>query len=278
MAGRSRSGKPFAKRSLGQNFLVDQNVIRKIVAALGDIGQSLVIEIGPGRGALTETLVDAAKCYAAIELDRVFAASLSAKFSDRSDVRVFEQDVLDSDLRDIVDVFDEYTDIRIVANLPYNISTAVLEKLSATELGYRDAVLMFQKEVVDRITAKPGNKSRGYLSVITEASFETEFLFDVSPRSFRPVPRVNSAVVRVVPRSQEVVTRTPEFRRMLSIGFQQKRKTLANNLKNLQEVDDGRELVESIGLERSIRGEQLTLAQWIELVRLIYPELEGGPS
>ena len=272
MGTRSGPKKPFAKRSLGQNFLVDQNVVDKIVGSLGDLTDSLVIEIGPGRGALTSLLVENAKFYSAIELDTVFANSLKSKLSDNENARVFEQDILNTDFSEIAAAFTGYEDVKIVANLPYNISTAVLEKLASTSIHFEQAILMFQKEVVARITARPGNKNRGYLSVITEASFDTEFLFDVSPRSFKPVPRVNSAVVRVVPRERIPITKTSEFRKCLSIGFSQKRKTLANNLKNMPEIEDGRAFVSSIGLDPKVRAEMVSLSEWIEIAGAIFPK------
>lgn len=265
----SKSKKPFAKRSLGQNFLVDANVVTKIINSLGDISCDLVIEIGPGRGALTDLLVDASNSYAAVELDSLFATNLKNRYRDYEKVQIFEEDVLRCSFEKIASSFNEFKDIKIVANLPYNISTAVLERLAKTTLEFDQAVFMFQKEVVSRITAQPGNKNRGYLTLITEANFECEFLFDVRPKAFKPVPRVNSSVVRLRPRRIGGVADSNEFRKILSIGFQQKRKTIANNLKSIAIDWDVKDVLSSQGIDPSLRPERLSLSDWMKLTEAI---------
>ena len=265
----SRSSSPFAKRSLGQNFLVDLNVVKKIVAALGPIEDDLVIEIGPGRGALTQELAAHAKRFIGIELDRVFARNLAREYRDEASVRIVEGDVLLIDFAEAASGFTDVDDIKIVANLPYNISTAVLEKLAGVELDYSQAVLMFQKEVVSRITARPGNRDRGYLTVITEASFETELLFDVHPRSFKPAPRVRSAVVRVKPLKNRVSTDPTIFRAVVSAGFRQKRKTIANNIKQIAGIDDAKALLSNADVDPKLRPEALAIEDWMRIASLI---------
>ena len=274
----SRSGGSFAKRSLGQNFLVDKNVVRKIVAALGPVGDDLVIEIGPGRGALTQELAREAKYFIAIELDRVFSAALKKQYDDDPSVRIVEADVLTVDFKKIVSGFTNVRNIKIVANLPYNISTAILERLSESTIEFSQAILMFQKEVVSRITAKPGDRARGYLSVITEVSFDTTFLFDVSPKSFKPAPRVRSAVVRIEPRKTVGISDAEHFRSVVSAGFRQKRKTIANNVKLIQRVTDAKALLSDVGVDPRLRPEAITLEDWISISELIGPEAFERPG
>ncbi|MDH3528705.1 MAG: 16S rRNA (adenine(1518)-N(6)/adenine(1519)-N(6))-dimethyltransferase RsmA [Acidobacteriota bacterium] len=262
------TARPFAKRSLGQNFLVDQNIVRKIVESLVPIEESLIIEIGPGRGALTGELASRARKFVAIELDTAFAADLKKRFETHADVKIIEEDVLEADFKALAPFALGTSDTKIVANLPYNISTAVLERLAGIPLEFSEAVLMFQKEVVSRITARPGDRNRGYTTVITEASFETELLFDVDPKSFKPVPRVRSAVVRIRPKDAPEIKNEERFRAVVSGGFRQKRKTILNNLKQVGFVADARELLAEAGVEPTLRPEVLKLEDWIRLAAL----------
>src|SRR5687767_1985789 len=189
-SGQKKPG--FAKRSLGQNFLVDTNVIEKIVGAVHPTEKDWLLEIGPGRGALTEKLVERAEKLFALEFDRDLAPLLRAKFAASDRFVLIEDDALSFDFRTLV---ADDRKLRLVANLPYNISTAILQRLFDYPDVFSDCVLMFQREVVERLVAKPGTTDRGYLTVLTEAHFHIERLFDVPPDSFRPVPNVWSSVI-----------------------------------------------------------------------------------
>ena len=260
----ARPREPFAKRSLGQNFLVDQQIVDRIVEALGADRNDRVLEIGPGRGALTALLLDRAGMAYAIEFDRTLIRYLDGRFGDRSNFELIEEDALSFDFRDLVSNGGR---LKLVANLPYNISTAILQRLFDYPDVFADCVLMFQREVVERITAEPGNRERGYLTVLNEAHFTTERLFDVSPSAFRPVPKVWSSVVRLRPRSD--LTIDYRLREIVSIGFAQKRKTIYNNLKI--KYPDAAEMLDAAGVDARRRAETLTLDEWLRLVDAVSP-------
>jgi 16S rRNA (adenine1518-N6/adenine1519-N6)-dimethyltransferase len=250
--------KPYAKKSLGQNFLVDPNYIQRIVSALDLKGEDIVIEIGPGRGAITAALVASEARVIAIELDRQLAPELAERFQDRPNCRVIESDATKIDFYEILG--GERS--KVVANLPYNISTAILQHLSEYREHFSELTLMFQKEVVDRISAPPGNSSRGFLTVLTELAFSVERLFDVPPSAFRPVPKVTSSVVRLIPKPK-LLKDEGAFRELISIAFAQKRKTILNNLRI--RFPNAAEILERSGVDASRRAESLTMDEWILL-------------
>src|SRR5258706_3687884 len=247
-----------AKKSLGQNFLRDESVIRRIVDAL-DLGvQDTVIEIGPGRGALTERLLATGANVLAIEIDREFVPALRVQFHSEEKFQVVEADVLDTDFAKLLTIADAAT-TKLVGNLPYNISTPILQRLIDQRDLFSKIVLMFQREVVERITAPPGGKQRGYLSVLVENSFDTEHLFDVSPETFQPVPKVWSAVAKLTPK-ESVVPDEPLFRKIVSASFAQKRKTILNNLKPV--FHDAARILSESSIDAKKRAEALTLDEW----------------
>jgi 16S rRNA (adenine1518-N6/adenine1519-N6)-dimethyltransferase len=257
----------FAKRSLGQNFLVDTSVIRKIVNALDPHENDVVVEIGPGRGALTEMLVERGPEIYAFELDTELARSLRETFRDTPSIQVFEADALEIDFSSIA----EGRKIHLVANLPYNVSTAILRRLFASAEVFEECVLMFQREVVERIAAQPGSKERGFLSVLTQAYFDVEKLFDVPPHAFRPVPKVWSSVARLTPR----VVRPFDARALESIvsaSFALKRKTILNNLKIV--LPDAAQILSEAGIDPKRRAETLDLDEWFRLSTAITGKLE----
>lgn len=251
------------KRSLGQNFLSDPNYIAKMIAAVAPSPGDTVVEIGPGRGALTERLVDSGARVIAIELDRDLIAPLRERFGGNEDFRIIEQDALTVDFREVLPAYA--ASVKLAANLPYYISTAILQRLAEQREHFSSLVLMFQREVVDRITAKPGNSDRGFLTVLVETAFETGKLFDVPPNAFRPAPKVWSSVVKLTPKPG--TGREDELRRLLSVAFAQKRKTLANNLK--QAVPDHIEALEAAEISPTRRAESLNLDEWRRLVETI---------
>ncbi|MDQ6788067.1 MAG: 16S rRNA (adenine(1518)-N(6)/adenine(1519)-N(6))-dimethyltransferase RsmA, partial [Acidobacteriota bacterium] len=193
-----KTRKPFAKKSFGQNFLVDQNYIDKIIGALNPQKGETIIEIGAGRGALTEKLVESGAKIIAIELDRDLIPLLKNKFGACENFELVEADALKFNFHELTKAKDQKPKTKLVANLPYYISTAILQRLIEQREAFSEMILMFQREVVERITAQAGNSERGFLTVLVEAYLTTEKLFDVPPAAFRPAPKVQSAVVRLI--------------------------------------------------------------------------------
>lgn len=261
------SNSRFAKRSLGQNFLVDQNFVQKIISSLDLKETDTVVEIGPGRGAITEHLVRSGANVIAVELDRDLVPQLRDRFAEKPNFTVVEADATDVDLERLISESpgpEGHTphSAKLVANLPYYISTAILRHLATQRQLFSSLVLMFQREVVDRITAAPGTSERGFLSVIVQAAFDVTRLFDVSPAAFRPVPKVTSAVVRLTPKPTGLAD-DKAFRHLLSAAFAQKRKTLFNNLK--RSYPSVMQKLERSGIDGKRRAESLTLDEWLRL-------------
>ena len=261
-------------KRFGQHFLHDRNIIAKIITAFDPQRYETVVEIGPGTGALTASLVERAAKVVAIEFDRKLIEPLLERFSQLDNFRLVEADALEVDIcKEIAPT----TSARLVANLPYNISTAILQRL-IEQRCIREMVLMLQKEVVDRMLAPAGSRERGYLSVVVEAYFESEKLFDVSPGAFRPPPKVWSTVVRLKQRLAAPGVADKElFWQVVSAGFAQKRKTMLNNL--LRSIGPLRERVKAnggasivlckAGVEVQRRAETLTLEEWRRIVQAL---------
>jgi 16S rRNA (adenine1518-N6/adenine1519-N6)-dimethyltransferase len=263
----------FAKKSFGQNFLVDQNYIQKIVAAVSPKPGETVIEIGPGQGALTEKLIDSGANVIAIELDRDLIPALSVQFFSAKNFTLLEADALELDYIKVVG-----SHAKLVANLPYNISTAILQKLIEQRSAFSEMILMFQREVVDRITAKVGNKDRGFLTVLVEAYLDSEKLFDVSPSAFRPIPKVWSSIVRLRGNNAQFDEEFDAlFREIVSMAFMQKRKTIQNNFKNAKPALQAKfknlggidKVLESLEIDSKRRAETLSGGEWQNLVKAI---------
>ncbi len=255
-----RTKDPYAKRALGQNFLINGQVINRILDSFGSKENDVVLEIGPGRGALTEKLIESGAQIYALEFDRDLAPLLHERFEKNENFTLVEGDALKLDLASLERGGRK---LRIIANLPYNISTAILQRLFSSVEIIEDCVLMFQREVVDRLTAKPGTSERGYLTVLIEAHFLIEWLFDVPPSAFRPEPKVWSSVVRLLPKTRSIINEEL-FREVVGRGFAQKRKTILNNLKVW--YPKAGELLESIGIDPIRRAETLSLDEWISVV------------
>jgi 16S rRNA (adenine1518-N6/adenine1519-N6)-dimethyltransferase len=262
-----------AKRRFGQNFLVDRKVVDRIVAAVAPRSDETIIEIGPGQGALTAQLVEQTGRVIAIEFDRDLLPSLREKFAGVPNLNLIEGDALATDF--CAAILPAHR-ARVVANLPYNIATAILQRLIEQRACISEMVLMLQREVVDRITAEAGSGERGYLSVMVEAYCETEKLFDVTPRAFRPVPKVWSTVVRlrVRPRIAAEVKDEELLWQIVSAGFAQRRKTILNNLRDapapIQELLRKRGGASVVLCDACIpplrRAETFTLEEWAWLV------------
>ena len=271
---KDEGAEPYPSKRLGQHFLRDQRTIQRIIDALAPTTNETIIEIGPGTGALTSELVKRAGRVVAIEFDNKLAPLLSERFADFPNFKLVIADALTTDFCTAI-LPDRSA--RLVANLPYNISTAILQRLIAQRECLREMVLMLQREVVERVLAPAGTTDRGYISVLVEAYCETEKLFDVAPGAFRPPPKVWSSVMRLKFRPQINAESTDDtlLWEVVSAGFAQKRKTILNNLRHtsgrLQEVikrNGGASIVlckANVDLQR--RAETLTLEEWGKIVQ-----------
>jgi 16S rRNA (adenine1518-N6/adenine1519-N6)-dimethyltransferase len=266
----------FAKKSFGQNFLADQNYIEKIISALNPQVNETIIEIGAGRGALTEKLLKSGANVIAIELEREMIRVLKDKFGGFENFTLIEQDALKIDFQELVKPESQISNpkSKLVANLPYYISTAILQKLIEQRTFFSEMILMFQREVVERITAEVGNKERGFLTVLVEAYLEAEKLFDVSPKAFRPAPKVWSAIVRLIPKPETAFGDEKLFRALISAGFAQKRKTILNNLKSAPpvlraKIGDAEKCLEKAQIALNRRAETLSLEEWTQIFSVL---------
>ncbi len=220
-----------AKKRFGQNFLVDENIIRNIINGIAPKNSDHLVEIGPGLGALTKHLVGQCKKLDVVEIDRVLAERLEQQFGDSTGFQLHCSDALKTD-------FSHFTEteqaLRIIGNLPYNISTPILFHLLNFKHYIHDMHFMLQKEVVDRMASPPGQKSYGRLSVMVQYHCHVEPLFTVPPSAFKPAPKVESAIVRLRPRNRSTPVTDPDlFAKIVNLCFQQRRKTLRNGLKIL---------------------------------------------
>ena len=252
-----------AKRSFGQNFLVKSQYSQQVVESVRPKTGETIIEIGPGQGALTELLVASGARIVAVELDRGLIVTLKGSFAGAANFNLIEADALKVNFCDVI---APASNARVVANLPYNISTPILQRLIAQRETFSSIVLMFQREVVERITAKPCNKERGFLSVLVENAFTTEYLFDVPPQAFQPVPKVWSGVVRLTPK-ESVFEDLAALRKVVSASFAQKRKTIFNNLKSV--IENAADVLTEAGIDPKRRAETLTLDEWKTLAGTI---------
>lgn len=259
------------KPKLGQNFLTSPGARQHIVEALGDISAATVLEIGPGRGALTDLLATRAHRLVAVELDRALAPRLAATWAHAKHVRIVQADILELDLTTALENPGEK--LIVVGNLPYYITSDILLHLFSQAASIVRAVVMVQDEVADRLAARCGISDYGVLSATAQMHAHVEKLFVLPPEAFTPPPKVNSAVVRLDmhPRFQELQVERTAFLRFLQVCFQQKRKTLINNLKaaGVGEPMQVLAAIEGAGLNPAIRAEAVSL----EAMSRLYWEL-----
>jgi 16S rRNA (adenine1518-N6/adenine1519-N6)-dimethyltransferase len=272
----SRNQRP----KLGQNFLVDDAAAVRIVDALGDLAQSTVLEIGPGRGELTSLLARRARRLIAIELDRVLAAQLRMNFSLAPNVEIIEGDILAIDFDTLFGPKPGSTRpglefkperVRVVGNLPYFITSDILLRLFEHRHYFETIVLMVQREVADRLAAAPGRRDYGLLSATAQLYARVEKIFTLPPGAFSPPPKVHSSVVRLTMTPRVNNLRVPEagFVRFLKLSFGQKRKTLWNNLKSQYQPASLRAALEKTGVKPTVRAESLSLEKSAALFRAL---------
>lgn len=258
------------KPKLGQHFLDDSAAAVRIVESLGDLLRSTVLEIGPGRGVLTTLLARRARRIIAVETDRVLAAQLRMHFSLASNVEIIEGDILAIDLDSLFGPKPGSTrpgmelapqKVSVLGNLPYFITSDILLRLFSYRKYFNEMVLMVQKEVADRLAAKPGTKEFGLLSATAQLYCKVEKLFTLPPGSFAPPPKVHSTVIRLEPspRLERLQVSEEEFINFLKLSFAQKRKTLWNNLKVRYSSDDLNRALAKARVKPSVRAEALSL-------------------
>ena len=265
---------------LGQHFLVDSTAATRIVEALGDISRGTILEIGPGRGALTSLLGKQARRLIAIEIDRVLAAQLRMNFSQESNVEIIEGDVLAIDFHTLFGpkpgstrpgMSHQPEAVRVVGNLPYFITSDILLRLFEFRQYFETIVLMVQREVADRLAAAPGRSDYGLLSATTQLYARVEKLFTLPPDAFSPPPKVDSTVVRLrmSPKIDSLRVPEAEFISFLKLSFGQKRKTLWNNLKSQYKPAVLRAALEKAGVKPTVRAEALSLEKSAALFRTL---------
>lgn len=268
------------KPKLGQNFLADEGAAAEIIDALGNVAESLVVEIGPGKGALTAELARRAQRLIAIELDRRLAAELRYNYRLYPQVEIIEADVLKLDFRTVLNrTVGPLNDLRplkpsrahVVGNLPYYITSDILLRLFEFHDQFDVIVIMVQREVADRIAAEPGTRDYGLLSATAQLYARVENLFTLPPEAFSPPPKVHSSVLRlkIAPRFEELQINPAEFIAFLKTAFAMKRKTLFNNLKDNYDDEAIREALKQAGVRADVRAEALPLKTSVEIFRAL---------
>lgn len=265
-----------AKKSLGQNFIIDTNILRNIVDA-GDVDKdTTVIEIGPGIGALTEQIAKQAKEVFAFEIDDRLLPVLDDTLSPYDNITIFHQDILQVDFKQFEEEhLSDSSRIVVIANLPYYITTPIIMGLLESELPVETMVLMMQKEVASRLEAKPSTKAYGSLSIALQYYTEVEVAFTVPRTVFMPQPNVESAIIRLDIRPEPIVKVKDQalFMKLVRASFQQRRKTIWNNLRKsleFKEQEEGlREAFVHSGIDPSRRGESLTIQEFAQLADAI---------
>ncbi|MEH7197702.1 16S rRNA (adenine(1518)-N(6)/adenine(1519)-N(6))-dimethyltransferase RsmA [Priestia megaterium] len=261
------------KKSLGQNFLIDTNILHRIVDHAGITEETGAIEIGPGIGALTEQLAKRAKKVLAFEIDQRLLPILADTLSPYPNAKVIHQDVLKADLKGTLEQeFENIEDLMVVANLPYYVTTPILMKLLEEQIPVRGIVVMLQKEVADRIAAKPGTKEYGSLSIAIQYYTEAETVMIVPKTVFNPQPNVDSAVIRLLRRPKPAVEVHDEafFFQVVRASFGQRRKTILNNLVNnlpngKQKKADIEQALSTAEIDPKRRGETLSIQEFGKL-------------
>lgn len=264
------------QKKFGQNFLIDTHVLDKIISAAHITKEDMVLEIGPGIGTMTQYLAEAAGKVIAVEIDKNLIPILEDTLSEYNNVRVINEDVLKLDLRKLADEENGGKAIKVVANLPYYITTPIIMGLFENHVPVESITVMVQKEVADRMQTGPGNKDYGALSLAVQYYAEPYIVANVPPNCFMPRPKVGSAVIRLT-RHEKPPVEVKDEKLMFDIiraSFNQRRKTLANGLNNSDKITCSKEIItkaiEKLGKGASVRGEALSLQEFAKLSNDIF--------
>ena len=250
------------RKRFGQNFLHDQNILQKILHSIAPQPDDHVVEIGPGQGALTDYFVASQCTLDCVEIDRDLIELLTERYQQKPQVKVHSADALQFDFSQLC---ARGTPLRVVGNLPYNISTPLLFHLFNCADFVQDMTFLLQKEVVDRICARPGTKDYGRLSVISQYHCVTEKLFTVAPGCFNPPPKVFSAVVRLLPRQGRRVEHNPSLQRIVTTAFSYRRKRISNALKGMITPEQ----LLAANIDPALRADQISVEQYLALANML---------
>ena len=263
------------QKKFGQNFLIDSNILESIVSAADITKDDFVLEIGPGIGTMTQYLCETARQVVAVEIDKMLIPILQDTLSEYDNVEVINQDVLKLDINALAQEKNAGQPIKVVANLPYYITTPIIMGLFESGVPIESITIMVQKEVADRMQKGPGSKDYGALSLAVQYYAEAKVQLNVSATCFMPRPNVDSAVIKLTRHKTPVVDVKDEklMFKVIRASFNQRRKTLVNGLKNSSELDFSKEkileAINTIGKEESIRGEKLTLEDFANLTNAL---------
>ncbi|MBD5088813.1 MAG: 16S rRNA (adenine(1518)-N(6)/adenine(1519)-N(6))-dimethyltransferase RsmA [Clostridiales bacterium] len=263
------------QKKFGQNFLIDTHVLDKIISAAKITKDDMVLEVGPGIGTMTQYLCEHAREVVAVEIDKNLIPILGDTLSEYDNVTILHDDILKVDIEKIVQERNAGKPIKVVANLPYYITTPIIMGLFESHVPIENITVMVQKEVADRMQVGPGTKDYGALSLAVQYYAEPYIVANVPPNCFMPRPKVGSAVIRLTKHREPPVTVTDEklMFQLIRASFNQRRKTLVNGLNNSPELDFSKEVItkalETMGLPFTVRGETLTLEQFAKLSEVL---------
>ncbi|KTC64634.1 dimethyladenosine transferase (plasmid) [Legionella adelaidensis] len=249
------------RKRFGQNFLQDKNIINKILRSFNPKPDEFIVEIGPGLGALTLPLLQEVNSLVAIEIDKDLQKYLQAQPEAKNKLKIIDADAL------TINYSDFGHEIRVIGNLPYNISTPLLFSLLQSSQHIKDMLFMLQKEVVERLAAEPGTKDYGRLSIMVQYLCQVDYLFTVPAEAFFPPPKVESAIVSLTPYKKNPFTAVPvqQLEKLVAKAFSMRRKTLANNLKGFINLD----ILEKLNINPGLRPEQVTVEQYAQIAKLL---------
>lgn len=256
-----------ARKRFGQNFLIDNSIVEKIIEAADIKETDTVLEIGPGKGVLTSLLQKKAKRLVVVEIDKDLVRVLKDVFSKEENIEIIEGDFLKLDIESL---FEEGEIVKVVANLPYYITTPIMMKLFESKISFERLVVMVQREVALRMCAKPGTKDYGALTLAVDFYTDPRIVTEVSPNCFRPAPKVSSSVVSL-DKKEELCSgfEKENLFKIIKLSFAQRRKTLINALSSVIEKDRLKEILLELGFNENIRGEMLSLEQFNDISKII---------